>query len=105
MHPSFKQKVYNLARQIPGGSISTYGAIARALGKPKAARAVGRILSANPRPVVVPCHRVVHADGRLGGYTGGKGTVTKIELLAQEGVRVAGGRIRNFPSLLFTEFR
>lgn len=105
MSRSFAQKVYELTRQIPRGRVSTYGAIARTLGRPDAARAVGRILSANPQPIVVPCHRVVYSNGKLGGYTGGKGTATKIELLTQEGVPVDHGRVRDFRTLLFAEFR
>jgi methylated-DNA-[protein]-cysteine S-methyltransferase len=57
--------------RIPFGEVSTYGDISRAIGSPRAARATGNALGANPMPIVVPCHRVVASGGKLGGYTGG----------------------------------
>ena len=63
--------VFRAASQIPPGMVSAYGDIALALGDRAASRAVGEILSSNENPVVVPCHRVVAAGGRLGGYSGG----------------------------------
>jgi methylated-DNA-[protein]-cysteine S-methyltransferase len=56
---------------VPFGQLTTYGAVAAQVGSPRAARAAGNALGSNPIPIVVPCHRVVHADGTLGGYTGG----------------------------------
>jgi O-6-methylguanine DNA methyltransferase len=63
------------------------------MGKPKASRAVGAALRANPTPVVVPCHRVVKHNGELGGYGGANGTPKKADLLRKEGVAVEGGRV------------
>jgi methylated-DNA-[protein]-cysteine S-methyltransferase len=80
-----KNEVYNILLKIPAGKVSTYGDIAKALGHPKAARLVGQILHDNPNPVVVPCHRVIHSDGRLGGYA--YGSERKRELLENEGIR------------------
>src|SRR5262249_51930312 len=74
--------VYELLQRIPPGTVSTYGDIARALGHPKASRAVGRILGRNQNLVVVPCHRVVKSDGTIGGYGGG--VEKKRELLEKE---------------------
>lgn len=71
---------------IPRGEVRTYGEVARAMGKPKAARAVGRACATNPLPLVVPCHRVVSASG-LGGF--GPGLAIKRALLSHEGIDVA----------------
>ena len=68
---------------VPFGEITTYGRMARAAGSPRAARAAGNALGSNPIPIVVPCHRVLHADGTLGGYSGGLDR--KRILLALEG--------------------
>ena len=81
----FQRKVLNAIRDIPRGEVRSYGWVARKIGKPKAARAVGQALGANPVPVVVPCHRVVSSTG-LGGYGGG--LHRKKELLSLEGVSV-----------------
>ncbi|HHC19248.1 MAG TPA: MGMT family protein, partial [Euryarchaeota archaeon] len=61
--------IYDLVRQIPEGYVTTYGAIAKALGDIRASKAVGEVLAMNPTPIIVPCHRVVMSDGSLGGYT------------------------------------
>jgi O-6-methylguanine DNA methyltransferase len=68
---AFQREVWDALRGIPYGQTRTYGEIARALGKPRAARAVGGACGANPWPIIVPCHRVVAADGSLGGYSAG----------------------------------
>jgi methylated-DNA-[protein]-cysteine S-methyltransferase len=80
----FHKQVLLAAWQIPHGKIATYGEIARRIGKPKAARAVGQALGRNPMPIVIPCHRVIASDGSLGGYSGGGGLETKAKLLALE---------------------
>jgi O-6-methylguanine DNA methyltransferase len=92
----FDGKVLALCRKIPRGRVTTYGEIARAMGKPGASRAVGQALKRNPRPVEVPCHRVVRSDGSPGGYGGsGKGNVEKkILLLRKEGITVEKGKIK-----------
>ena len=69
--------------KIPYGEVSTYGAIAKKIGHPTAARAVGRALGANPIPIVIPCHRVIGASGKLTGYAGGLDR--KVALLELEG--------------------
>ncbi len=81
----FQRRVLRAAVGVPRGGLSTYGEIARALGKPQAARAVGQALARNPVPIVIPCHRVVAADGALTGYSGGRGISTKEALLKLEG--------------------
>lgn len=67
----FAEKVYEAAKNIPFGEVLSYGEIARAVGSPGAARAVGRALAKNPHMIVVPCHRVVYASGEAGHYAGG----------------------------------
>ena len=82
----FARRVYAAARRIPPGRTATYGEIAAAIGAPGEARAVGQALGANPVPLIVPCHRIVAAGGRLGGFSAPGGGLTKTRLLALEGV-------------------
>jgi methylated-DNA-[protein]-cysteine S-methyltransferase len=81
---AFSRRVLAATAQIPFGQVSTYGAVAAQAGNAKASRAAGRALGANPIPIVVPCHRVIGAGGRLTGYTGG--LHRKVALLEIEGV-------------------
>ncbi|HWO93931.1 MAG TPA: methylated-DNA--[protein]-cysteine S-methyltransferase [Dehalococcoidia bacterium] len=82
----FQLLVWNAAAAIPRGQTRSYGWIADQIGKPSAARAVGRALGANPAPVVVPCHRVVRENGALGGFGGG--LALKQQMLLAEGVEL-----------------
>jgi methylated-DNA-[protein]-cysteine S-methyltransferase len=91
--PQFRTRVLFAVRRIPAGRVATYGDVAAAAGVPRAARAVGNIMKECSAPGV-PCHRVVGAGGRLGGYGGNEGL--KRALLGAEGVAVAGTRIREF---------
>ncbi|HET7695932.1 MAG TPA: MGMT family protein [Vicinamibacterales bacterium] len=91
--PDFRRRVLAMVRRIPAGRVATYGDVAAAAGVPRAARAVGNIMKGCRVPGV-PCHRVVAAGGRLGGYGGSEGM--KRALLAAEGVPVSGSRIREF---------
>ncbi len=81
----FDRAVYREARAIPAGATLTYGAIAARLGDPALARAVGQALGRNPWPIVVPCHRVTGADGKMGGFSAPGGRATKLRLLEIEG--------------------
>jgi len=83
----FQRRVYELARGIPAGSTLCYGEIAARLGAPGSARAVGQALGRNPFAIVVPCHRVLAAGGRVGGFSASGGIATKLRLLAIEGAR------------------
>lgn len=96
---------YDLVKQIPSGRVSTYGALAKALGDPIAARAVGVMLSQNPEPVTIPCHRVVNSDGAIGGFTHPDGVLEKVKLLKREGVNVNKDIVSDFKNILFTDFR
>lgn len=87
--PPFHRRVYEAARGIPAGATCSYGEIAKWIGAPGAARAVGRALGRNPFAVVVPCHRVLAAGGKAGGFSAAGGVATKLRLLAIEGVRAS----------------
>ena len=82
--PAFNVAVYRVARTIPPGETLTYGDIAARLDDPGAARAVGQALGANPIPIIVPCHRVLAAGGRAGGFSAPGGVMTKLKLLEIE---------------------
>ena len=82
---TFQQSVWNELAKIPFGATSTYGSIARAVGKPQGARAVGGAIGSNPLALVIPCHRVLAGDRRLTGFSGGDGVPTKVTLLTLEG--------------------
>lgn len=80
----FDRKVYELACAIPSGEMRTYGALAEQLGDRTLARAVGQALGRNPFPLIVPCHRVLAADGTLGGFSAPGGVESKQRILAME---------------------
>ena len=80
----FRRRVYAATREIGPGETATYGEIARAIGDPGAARAVGAALGANPFPIVIPCHRVLAADGALHGFSAPGGIATKQRMLEIE---------------------
>jgi methylated-DNA-[protein]-cysteine S-methyltransferase len=89
----FQQEVLEVASSIPFGEIRTYGQIAALLNKPKASRAVGTALARNPLPILIPCHRVLAADGHLTGYLGAKGVGSKKWLLELEGHTIVGEKL------------
>ena len=86
----FHQQVYAIARAIPPGSTRTYGEVAQELGGLGLARAVGQALGLNPFAPVVPCHRVLAAGGRPGGFSAGGGAATKLRMLQIEGACPGG---------------
>lgn len=85
---AFQKRVLGATRRVRFGRVASYSDIARRIGKPEARRAVGSALGRNPLPIVIPCHRVVSADGSLGGYTGG--TDVKRKLMEVEGIELRG---------------
>jgi methylated-DNA-[protein]-cysteine S-methyltransferase len=85
----FERKVYEIARKIPPGETLTYGDIAERLGDKQLARDVGQAMGKNPFPIVVPCHRVVAANGKLGGFSAPGGANTKLRMLAIDGAGAA----------------
>jgi methylated-DNA-[protein]-cysteine S-methyltransferase len=87
--PPFERRVYEVARTILPGATLAYGDIALRLGVPGEARAVGQALGQNPFPLVVPCHRVLAAGGKVGGFSANGGVATKLRLLSIEGARTS----------------
>ena len=96
----FAARVRSAVRRIPHGRVATYGDVAAAAGRPRAHRAVGNIMR-NCNDPSIPCHRVIAAGGRLGGY--GRDLFAKRALLLAEGVIVTGGRIRDFAKRRWTK--
>ena len=86
--PEFNRGVYDIARTIPPGKTMTYGDIAKKLGGVELSRDVGQALGRNPCPIVVPCHRVLAAGGKPGGFSANGGVVTKLKMLEIEGAIV-----------------
>jgi methylated-DNA-[protein]-cysteine S-methyltransferase len=84
--PDFHRRVYEIVRTIPPGETRTYGEVAAELGAPGAAQAVGQAMGRNPFPPIVPCHRVLAAGRRIGGFSARGGTRTKLRMLETEGV-------------------
>lgn len=92
MPQTFSQKVYEIVKKIPVGSVMTYGEVARLAGSPGAARAVGTAMKTNPDKNTIPCHRVVGSDGAMHGYAFG-GKQVKIEMLKKERVKFKGEKV------------
>jgi len=95
----FQHQVWEALCRIPRGAVRSYSGVALDIGNPRAMRAVGLANGRNPLPIVVPCHRVIAASHQLGGYTGGLDR--KRALLALEGVRIEGDRVRPGQLTLF----
>ena len=93
----FQLAVWKACSKIPKGKVSTYAAIAKTIGKPKAVQAVGNALNKNPHSNV-PCHRVIRSDGKVGGFA--HGTKKKIDMLREEGVKIRDGKILSSNLLL-----
>lgn len=90
---SLRDKVYTITKKIPKGRVATYGQIARFVGSPKAARAIGMYMRTNPDAPYTPCHRVVAKDGSLTGYSGNGGIAGKKKMLLSEGVQFKGEKV------------
>ncbi len=88
--PQFNRRVYAIVRTIPPGKTMTYGEIAERLGDKTLARAVGQAMGENPTPIIMPCHRVMAAGGKTGGFSAPGGVVTKLQLLTIEGAQPGG---------------
>ena len=95
---SFSEKCYSLLKKVPKGKVTTYNALAYALGT-KAYRAVGSAMNKNPNAPKVPCHRVVKSSGEIGGFALGKRK--KIEMLEREGIKIEKGKVIDFEKRLF----
>jgi methylated-DNA-[protein]-cysteine S-methyltransferase len=91
--PPFNRQVYAIARTIPPGATMTYGEIAERLGDKLLAREVGQAMGENPTPIIMPCHRVLAANGKTGGFSAPGGVATKLWLLSIEGAQPGGATL------------
>jgi len=99
--PPFHRRVFEVVRNIPPGQTRSYGEVAALCGERHAARAVGQAMARNPFPIIVPCHRVLAAGGRSGGFSARGGVTTKLRLLSIEGaLRRPAGRAATLPLAL-----
>jgi len=92
-------KVYRKLLQVPKGKVTTYRELANAVGLKNGQRIIGMIMKKNPFPVIVPCHRVVKSDGKIGGYAYGKNVKSK--MLTNEGIKIKDGEIIDFDKAKF----
>lgn len=95
----FQQTVWQALKKIPKGKVMTYGSLARMIKHPRSARAVGNALNVNPYAPQVPCHRVVRANGEIGGYA--SGPTKKIAMLKKEGVAIAKDKVTPLKKFLY----
>ena len=86
-----EEKVYKKLLEVPKGRVTTYAELAKAVGLEHGQRAIGRIMNKNPYPVIIPCHRVILSNGRIGGYAWGEDVKTK--MLSKEGIKIKDGKI------------
>ena len=100
---NLSEYTYYLVRQIPKGRVSTYGAVAKALGNKNYARVVGTYMHNNPDADTMPCFKIVNSDGSLGGF--GLGIPDKKRRLKNDGIEVKNGRIVDFKHVFFDDFR
>lgn len=102
--PNLREITLKLLLQIPKGKVTTYRALALALGDAIAVRAVGQIMAVNEHPDMYPCYKVVHSDGRMGGYSAPGGTSAKIEKLRADGIPIQSGSIQSLKEHVFYQF-
>ena len=96
---SIDKLVYKKLLQVPKGKVTTYGELAKAVGLKNGQRAIGKIMNKNPYPAIVPCHRVVNSNGKIGGYAFGQNI--KTNMLTKEGIKIQGGKILDFEKKIF----
>jgi len=94
-----EHRVYQKLLKVPKGKVTTYGELAKAVGLENGQRVIGQIMNKNPFPVIIPCHRVVKSDGKIGGYYYGEQVKTK--MLSDEGVLVKNGKIQDWKETVF----
>ena len=93
------KKIYKKLLEVPKGKITTYGELAKAVGLKNGQRAVGKIMNKNPYPVIIPCHRVVKSDGKVGGYAYGE--EIKSDMLTREGIIIKNGKILDLENKIY----
>lgn len=96
---SIDKLVYKKLLQVPKGKVTTYGELAKAVGLKNGQRAIGKIMNKNPYPAIVPCHRVVNSNGKIGGYAYGQNI--KSNMLSKEGIKIQDGKILDFEKKIF----
>jgi methylated-DNA-[protein]-cysteine S-methyltransferase len=96
---NLEQHVYKKLMDVPKGCVTTYAALAKAVGLKNGQRIIGKIMNKNPYPVLVPCHRVVMSTGKIGGYAYGEHIKSK--MLSDEGIEIIDGKIESFDKKLF----
>jgi len=95
---SLEQQVYKKLTEVPQGKITTYGELAKAVGLKNGQRMIGQIMKKNPYPGIIPCHRVVKSDGKIGGYA--YGGAVKTNMLRIEGIQIQNGKILDWHNKL-----
>lgn len=88
---NLEQRVYEKLLKVPKGKVTTYSELAKAVGLKNGQRAIGRIMNKNPFPVIIPCHRVILSNGKIGGYAWGENV--KTNMLSKEGIKIKNGKI------------
>lgn len=96
---SLDKKIYKKLLEVPKGKITTYGELAKAVGLKNGQRAVGKIMNKNPYPVIIPCHRVIKSDGKIGGYAYGE--EVKLNMLINEGIKIQNGKILDLENTIY----
>ena len=94
-----EEKVYKKLLEVPKGKVTTYGELAKAIGLKNGQRVIGRIMNKNPYPVIVPCHRVIKSDGKIGGYAWGE--KVKAKMLSNEGIKIKNGKILDAEKIIY----
>ncbi|MDE1770518.1 MAG: MGMT family protein [Thaumarchaeota archaeon] len=88
---NLEHRVYKKLLEVPKGKVTTYSELAKAVGLKNGQRAIGRMMNKNPYPVIIPCHRVILSDGKIGGYAWGENV--KTNMLSKEGIKIKNGKI------------
>lgn len=91
---NLSELVYKKLTQVPEGKVTTYSELAKAVGLKNGQRVIGQIMKKNPFPVIIPCHRVVKSDGKIGGYA--YGAKVKTNMLKNEGIKIQNGKIQEW---------
>ncbi|MGI0040365.1 MAG: methylated-DNA--[protein]-cysteine S-methyltransferase [Nitrosopumilaceae archaeon] len=94
-----EEKVYKKLLEVPKGKVTTYRELAKAIGLKNGQRVIGRIMNKNPYPVIIPCHRVIKSDGKVGGYAWGE--KVKAKMLSNEGIKIKNGKILDVKKAIY----
>ena len=94
-----EEKVYKKLLEVPKGKITTYRELAKAIGLKNGQRVIGKIMNKNPYPVIIPCHRVIKSDGKIGGFAWGE--KVKAKMLSNEGIKIGNGKILDMEKSIY----